>query len=124
MSIEALWALQFTGFNIGAGQIRAAKSGGVIVIESSRIFGGDSWQWYTGSYARDVKTGRLTVRIQTGVHSTDGGESIFGGPPQAQVLVGEIQVSHDQQTATAQLAVEGSPQMTIYANLTRVAELP
>jgi hypothetical protein len=124
MSIEALWALQFTGFNVGGGQIRAAKSGGVIVIETNRIFGGDSWQFYTGSYERDSKTGKLTVRIQTGVHSTDGGSSIFGGPPQVQVLTGVIQVSSDQQTATATLTVEGSPHMSIYANLTRVAELP
>jgi hypothetical protein len=61
MSIEALWAVQFTGYNAGGGQVRAAKSGGVIVVESSRIFGGDSWQWYTGRYDRDIKTGRLTV---------------------------------------------------------------
>jgi hypothetical protein len=120
MSIEALWAVKFTGVQ----GVRLAKSGGIIVIESNRIFGGDTWQWYTGTYDRDTKTGRLTCRIKTGVHFTDGGQSIFGGPLQAQILVGEIQVSDDLRTMTANLTVEGSPQMKLSATLTRVAELP
>lgn len=120
MTIEALWAVQFVGIH----GVRQAKSGGVIVIESNRIFGGDSWQWYTGTYDRDIKTGRLAVRMTTGVHYTDGGLSIFGGPLRSLKLVGEVEVSDDQRTATAQLSVEGSPNMTMHATLTRVAELP
>ena|ERR1035441_10297228 len=126
MSIEALWAVQFTGFTAGAGvsPTRVAKSGGVIVIETGRLFGGDTWQWYTGTYDRDPKTGRLTFHIQTGVHFTQGGESIFGGALQPQKLVGDVQVSADQQTMTAKLTVVGSPHMTMLATLTRVDELP
>jgi hypothetical protein len=123
MSIEALWAVQFTGYNTGGGIVRAAKSGGVIVLETGRIFGGDSWQWYTGKYDRN-SNGTYTVTIQTGVHFREGGQSIFGGPLQAQKLVGEVQVSADQRTATALLTVEGMPNMTLSATLTWVAPLP
>jgi hypothetical protein len=68
MSIEALWAVQFTG----AHGVRLARSGGVIVLEAGRIFGGDSWQWYTGKYDRNPN-GTYTVSIQTGVHFREGG---------------------------------------------------
>ena len=124
MSIEALWAVQFTAFNVGTIQTRVAKSGGVIVIETNRVFGGDTWQWYTGTYDKNPNTGRLTFRIKTGVHFTDGGESIFGGPLQPLNLVGDVQVSPDQQSMTATLTVEGNPSMTMNATLTRIDELP
>jgi hypothetical protein len=119
MSIEALWAVQFTGAN-GA---RLAKSGGVIVLETGRIFGGDTWQWYTGNYERN-SNGTYKVSIQTGVHNREGGQSIFGGPLQAQKLVGEVQLSVDQQTMSANLTVEGAPQMRLTATLKWVAPLP
>jgi hypothetical protein len=119
MSIEALWAVEYTGVN----GVRVAKSGGVIVIETGRIFGGDSWMWYTGNYSSEGK-GRLTVRLNTGVHSTAGGQSIFGGPLQPITLIGDVQIAEDQRSATANLTVEGNPQMKLAATFKRVAELP
>src|SRR5260221_6026096 len=75
MSIEALWSIDFTGVNNNS----IAKSGGVVVFETGRVFGGDTWQLYTGSYSR-TDDGRLKVEIATDVHHTEGGESIFCGP--------------------------------------------
>jgi hypothetical protein len=120
MSIEALWAIEFTGVH----GVRAATSGGVIVVESSRVFGGDSWQWYTGKYERDQNSNVLKCQITTGVHHTAGGQSIFGGPLQAMRMAGTLQVASDQQTMQARLTVEGHPEMVLQATLTRVAELP
>ena len=120
MGIEALWAVQFTG----ARGLSARKSGGVLIFETGRIFGGDTWQWYTGSYNRDPKTGRITCRIQSGVHFTECGESIFGGLLRAQVLIGEINVADDQKTATARLIDEADPQTTLNATLAWVDRLP
>ena len=119
MNIEALWAVQFTAAN----GVRMAKSGGVIVIESGRIFGGDTWMWYTGRYERDVKTGKLTCSLETGVHFNEGGQSIFGGPLQGRRYVGEIVVAEDQRTARADLVVEGTT-MKLAVTLTWVAPLP
>jgi hypothetical protein len=119
MNIEALWAVDFAG----AHGVRLAKSGGVMVLETGRMFGGDTWMWYTGKYERKAD-GTYAVSIQTGVHHTDGGISIFGGQLQAQKLIGEVQVSADLRSMTGRLTVEGSPQKILTATLTRVAELP
>lgn len=119
MSIEALWAVQFTGVH----GIRQPKSGGVIVLESGRIFGGDSWCWYTGKYERHA-TGLYTFQIDVGVHFTEGGQSIFGGPLVPLTLDGDVRVSDDQRTMTAKLTVDGSPANIVHASLTWVAPLP
>ena len=120
MNIEALWAIQFSGANFS----RAITSGGVIVVDDGRIFGGDTWQWYTGTYDRDQKTGQLTFRIKTGVHYADGGQSVFGGSLEPLKLVGNVEISADLRTMYAKLTVEGDPRMRIDAILARAAELP
>jgi hypothetical protein len=121
MSIEALWAVQFVGIS---NQGRST-SGGVVVLETGRIFGGDTWQYYTGKYSRE-DDGRYSVELHTGVHFQAGGESIFGGPLRAMKLVGTFDVSkqNPQKTIMATLTVDGYPEMIMSAVLTRVAELP
>ena len=120
MNIEALWAIQFSGTNLA----RAVSSGGVLVVHGGKVFGGDTWEWYTGTYDRDQKTGQITFRIKTGIHSTIGGESIFGGPLKPLKLVGNAEVSADMRKLYAKLTVEGDPRMRMDAILSRVAELP
>ena len=119
MSIEALWAVQFTGVN----GLRLAKSGGVLVVETGRVFGGDTWQWYVGTYQR-IGDRQYSIQLETGTHNTVGGESIFGGPLRAQKYTGSIQVAEDQQSMSASLVVVGQPTMALTVSLTRVAELP
>ena len=120
MGIEALWAVQFSGSKFA----RKQYSGGVMVVDSGKIVGGDTWQWYSGTYDRDTKTGQITCRIRTGTHFEDGGESIFGGPLVPLKLVGNIELSADVRNLYAKLTIEGDPHMRIDAILTRVAELP
>ena len=119
MSIEALWAVRFAG----AHGVRVATSAGVIILETGRIFGGDSWTFYTGKYERNPD-GTYKVSIQTGVYNNEGGLDIFGGPLQARRLSGEIRVAEDQRSMTGAVTVDGNPQMIVTASLTRVAELP
>lgn len=119
MSIEALWAVRFAG----AHGVRVARSAGVIILETNRIFGGDSWTFYTGKYERNPD-GTYKVSIQTGVYNNEGGLDIFGGPLQARKLSGVIRVADDQRSMAGTVAVDGNPQMIINATLARVAELP
>jgi len=42
--LEALWSVEFVA--PGQNNINA----GVVIFESSKLFGGDSWYYYTGSY--------------------------------------------------------------------------
>lgn len=119
MSIEALWAVRFVGVNGGS---IGEQSGGVIVLESGRLFGGDTWTYYTGSYS--IANGQVTFRVNVGVHHTGGGESIFGGPLVPYSLEGVATVDAAQRTMKADLVAIGQPQMRIAAMLHRVAELP
>jgi hypothetical protein len=118
MSVEALWAVEFTG----AAGLRIAKSGGVLVLETGRLFGGDTWMWYTGSYKRQ-DGGTYEIFLQSGVHNRAGGQSIFGEPLQPRRYVGVANVLDDKHLS-ARMTVEGSPQLVLTATLTRVAELP
>jgi hypothetical protein len=119
MSIEALWSIDFTGVNDDS----IAKSGGVVVFETGRVFGGDTWQLYTGGYSR-ADDGRLKIEIATDVHHMDGGQSIFGGPLRAMQLSGFAQVMADQNAMFVTLEVVGQSKMWLAATLKRVAELP
>ena len=119
MSVEALWAVQFTGVN---GQ-RIAKSGGVLVVETVRVFGGDTWQWYVGTYKR-IGERQFSIELETGTHFTEGGISIFGGPLRPQKYTGSIQAAEDLKSMAANLVVVGQQQMVLTVALKRVAELP
>jgi hypothetical protein len=118
MNIEALWAVQFTG----ARGVRTAQSGGVLVFESNRLFGGDTWMWYTGTYKRH-DSGTYEIFLQSGVHYREGGQSIFGEPLQPRRYMGVAQIVDDDHI-TAKLTVEGNPEMVLTAILARVAPLP
>lgn len=120
MSIEALWAVKFAGVY---GGMAVARSAGIVILESGRIFGGDSWTYYTGNYERNPN-GTYKVSIQTGVYNREGGQDIFGAALQPRKFEGEVQLSADQRSMSANLTVEGAPQMKVTATLTWVAPLP
>ena len=119
MSIEALWSVRFVGVN---GASVSEQSGGVLVLETGRLFGGDTWAFYTGNYS--VENGQVSFRVDVGVHYTDGGESILGGPLVPYSLEGTATVDAAHKRMSATLVVIGQPQMRIAAILDRVAELP
>lgn len=72
MSIEALWTVRFGRPETPPGEME----GGVLVVESSRMFGGDSIYAYTGrlEVAGEDITGDLTVIL----HNPNYGQSIYG----------------------------------------------
>ena len=55
--LEALWSVVFLTPN--SQRINA----GVVVFESERIFGGDSWFYYTGTYKGEK--GKLVARVKS-----------------------------------------------------------
>jgi hypothetical protein len=111
--------MRFTGSH----GVRINRSAGVVVLETNRIFGGDSWTFYTGRYERR-SDGSYDVSVQTGVYNTEGGQDIMGGPPKARRFIGQVRVADDQKSIAGKLTVEGSPEMLVTVELTRVAELP
>ena len=59
MSIEALWTINFEVPNL-----LKRSGGGVIVLESGRMFGGDSSFYYVGDYCVNRKQMSCTVQVK------------------------------------------------------------
>lgn len=109
--LEALWSVEFSTSMQMAGA-------GVVVLETNRIFGGDSSYFYIGSY--EVKDGTINAEI-TFKHYNGPLNSVFGPHKEGVVkLSGTI--------ARAGFDLFGSlinnPMAKITTRLTRRAELP
>ena len=65
MSFEGLWAIRF-GHKGEAG----LPNGGVVVFETNRVFGGDSWIAYTGRY--ELQEGKRVVANVTAEQHSPG----------------------------------------------------
>ncbi len=70
MSVEGLWTADF---EVLAGW----RNGGVVVLETGRIFGGDSQYYYLGKYevSRGTMTGKVSVTHYHGQAGTAFGDN-------------------------------------------------
>jgi hypothetical protein len=71
MSLEACWVVKFGDLN----QPIAMQNGGVIVLETNRVFGGDSFYAYLGNY--EVDGDRVMGSLQVIRHDPTG-QSVYG----------------------------------------------
>lgn len=116
MNIEALWAVYFGD---AAGQV----NGGVVVFETSRIFGGDSKFYYTGEYHISGK--RISARI-TATHYHGDRMTAFGFPANDPFKV-EVSGQHDGShgdTIVGKARLVGQPAPEVGVVLQRLADLP
>jgi hypothetical protein len=72
--LEALWSVVFLTPN------STRLNAGVVVFETNRIFGGDSWYYYSGTY--EGKDGKLSARIKSTHYFGDLGSPAIGTRPQ------------------------------------------
>jgi len=111
MSIEAMWAARFQSNQGGQGA-------GIIVLETERVFGGDSWYYYVGSYR--VDQGRLYTQLKV-THYADNAESIFGP-------LREFTVALEGLLNMREINLKGQanqdPNLQIQLTMSRIAELP
>src|SRR5438874_2604832 len=63
-AIEALYVVEFGDVALGGQQYR---NGGVAVLETNRIFGGDSGYYYVGTYS--VKDGQIEAQVRIVKHN-------------------------------------------------------
>ncbi|HEX5183539.1 MAG TPA: hypothetical protein VFW19_10355 [Allosphingosinicella sp.] len=66
MSVEGLWAVEFGH----AGAAFAPVNAGIVVLETGRVFGGDTWFAYTGDY--EVNGSGITGSLKVRRHHHDG----------------------------------------------------
>jgi len=109
--LEALWSDEFLSNVEGFGA-------GVVVLESGRIFGGDSQYFYTGTY--EVNSGTLSGEINV-THYFGPANSIFGPDQNFTLRVsGKIEAPIMQGRG---FRVD-NPDLGVAFRLTRRAELP
>lgn len=118
--IEGLWIVKFLGPDDPA----MSLNGGVLVIETGRLLGGDSGYVYTGE-AGPLANGRCAADVTVTRHDPNM-ESVFGNVDQF-VLRGELIVQEaDPLGRSVLLAVMRAEElnMPFAAQLTKVSELP
>lgn len=109
--VEGLWSIEFASSHGFVG-------GGVVVLETQRIFGGDSSYYYIGDYR--VQNNQIVAMV-TITHYNGPPSSIFGNRPHFQVRI-------SGQTNPSIMDVHGhlvgDPNQVVAARLTKRAELP
>ena len=109
MSVEALWILKFDTIS--------DYGGGVVVLETERVFGGDTSFYWTGNYtvSREDFRAKIDVKRHSPILP-----SIIG--PDSYTITLEGKVGEDEMVLKG--TVEGQTAPILQARLTRTAELP
>lgn len=108
---EALWSVVFLSST-------QRQGGGVIVLETDRVFGGDSSYFYVGNY--DIKDNQITFAI-TVTRYNDMLESIFGNLDAFSLT---LQGAYNDEEFNVNGHIDGDPTRIIEVNCRRRAELP
>lgn len=119
MSVEGMWKFQ-------SGSLpnpTLLQWGGVVVLESGKVFGGDSVMAYLGTY--EVKNGTITAKVRSWSWNYDvrDVQNVFGmeGPIDHRVtLHGQVK----GEVIEGWLADDGYPMVKLAARLEKMAELP
>ena len=114
-SVEALWAVHF-GDAYAPGQ----PNGGVAMLETSRIFGGDAQFYYVGEY--DVSDDKLTAQVRI-THFSGPNMTAFGVP-----LIEPLQLKLEGRRSgdmiSGQMWPISNPNMCLPVSLKRLEDLP
>jgi hypothetical protein len=114
-SVEALWTVDFD-------TVAGWKNAGIVVLETNRVFGGDSAFYYLGHYELNGPqiTGQITVTCYlTGTHQTAWGDTTPALTSFAVRLEG-TRVGPD--SMTGQMYRQGFPPLGV--RMVKRAELP
>jgi hypothetical protein len=112
MSIEGLWSVDF-----GLG-------GGIAVMETGRVFGGDSWFAYTGDYEVDGNSVTARLRLQRHNPSPSAIDVWASGDNLDDVDV-VLSMSGDQWRAKGVMAkAAGSVDRPLAVSIKKLSELP
>jgi hypothetical protein len=116
MSVEALYAVRFGH----AGTPNLGLNGGVVVLETGRLFGGDSWYAYTGSYQLSGST--VTGQLHAVRHNHQPGTESAWGTQENEFDVQFTATGNQGFTEANGTLSKGGMQLGM--RLVRVAELP
>lgn len=119
MSVEGMWKFQSSSI----AEPKTLRWGGIVVMESGRIFGGDSVMAYLGHY--EVDRGAITANVRSWTWNFDVGESTnvfgMGGAIDYQVVL-EGKVNGG--VIEGDLWPKEMPGMRLKCRMEKIAELP
>jgi T3SS negative regulator,GrlR len=120
-NFEALWSAVFTVPRQGR------LNAGVVIFETGRLFGGDSWYYYTGTYGTN-NAGKVTAKFQVKHYAGQLGSPSMGMLPEGTYVFEETAQGQDtdgNRTIDAKGTVVGLPGAPpVLACLTWRAALP
>ncbi len=111
MSIEAMWTAKFQSN-------KGAFGTGIVVLETGRVFGGDSQYYYVGDYSLDGR--QISVNISV-THYANDIDSIFGRLREFTVIL-KGEMNEKKMDLRGQANQDGNLQIEL--TMGRVAELP
>ena len=111
--IEALYGIEFFSNQFSEGY-------GVVVLETGRIFGGDSSFVYVGSYT--INNGKITASVRC-TNDRKTLQTVFNGLDDYTLILSG-QLDEQYQEFSLQGYIKDRPLKTISIKLTRRAELP
>src|SRR6266436_4982225 len=97
--LEALWSVEF--LTPGQNNINA----GIVILETNRVFGGDSWYYYTGTYQGE--DGKLAAQLKSTHYAGPVGSPSMSNRREGTYLFREIGRGQDQ-NGSGTIDVEGS----------------
>lgn len=114
MSLEALWTLEFQTNNTWT-------NGGVVVLESNKIYGGDSQYYYLGNYELNRDT--IIAKI-SGTHYHGPINTIWGTDEKQTQVSFTGTYDKDEGKIVGELTNSQNPDSALKAVLTKRNELP
>jgi hypothetical protein len=118
MTIEGMWLMRST--QVDADDV--PRSPGIIILESERLFGGDSTYYWVGNYS--VTNGIVTGTVRTRTHTLyEGATNVFGseGAVDYQVV---FQVEFQGNDLVGAMCPADQPNVAQAVELTRLSDLP
>lgn len=105
------------------GEPEVMRWGGIVVLESGRVFGGDSVMAYLGTY--EVDRDNVTARVRSWTWNFDVGDSenVFGMAG-AIDYVALLDGTRKDRVITGHIAPEDYPEIKLPCRMEKIAELP
>ena len=118
MTIEGMWLMRST-------EVRSddvARSPGIIILETERLFGGDSVYYWIGSYK--VENGIVRGNVRTRTHTLlEGAENVFGSVGTVDYQVA-FEVKWQGDCLVGSMCPEENPSVVQAIELVRLSDLP
>lgn len=118
-SVEGMWKFQ----SGSAAEPSTLRWGGIVVLESGRVFGGDSVMAYRGTY--EVDRNEISARVRSWTWNTDLGEveNVFGmtGPID---YVAVLRGRREGDVISGQISPEAQTDFTLDCRMEKISDLP